>query len=253
MGASRRRIDRRLSRPVTSPPAIPLARPWLYPAVGFVYAGALALALLAADQLAAYLPGPWFDLLALSVLAFAAVTAGIMLLNGWRRNREGLRNRALAWAGGAVVFALLGLLAIYGLIENASVSAVISGADVRLTKPVMDALPRPPGTKLFDETPGLQGTESISEDISAANLRTIIPYYERELPKRGWVEDKISAGTPIVRFSKGDFVLSVAIDPQSSAYTLTVDHITATPSASPTTSPAASESPQLGPSVSSSP
>lgn len=187
------------------------------------------------------MPGPWFDLLALSVLAFAVVTTAIVVVNGWRRNREGLRGQALAWAAGAVAAGLLALVAIYGLIENASVSAVISGADVHLTKPVMDSLPRPPGTKLFDETPGLQGTESISEDISATNLSTVIPFYERELAKRGWAEDKTSAGTPIVRFSKGDFVLSVAIDPPSSAYTLTVDHIAATPAASP--SPTASASP----------
>lgn len=252
MGASRRRIDRRLSRPVAPLPPITVDRPWLYPVVGLIYAGAVALALLSADQLAAYMPGPWFDLLALAVLAFAGLTAAILIVNGWRRNREGLRGHALAGAGGALLAALLGLLAIYGLIQNASVNAVINGADVRLTKPVMDSLPRPPGTKLFDETPGLQGTETISEDISATNLSAIIPYYERELAKRGWVEDKISAGTPIVRFNKGDFVLSVAIDPQSSAYTLTVDRIT-TPTATPAPSPTASSSPQLGPSAGNSP
>jgi hypothetical protein len=213
-------------------PAIPVDRPWLYPAVGLIYAAAFAVALLSADQLAAYMPGPWFDLLAVAVLTFALLTLAIFLVNAWRRNREGLRGLALTAAGGALIAALLGLLAIYGLIQNASVNAVISGADVHLTKPVMDSLPRPPGTKLFDETPGLQGTETISEDISATNLNTVIPFYERELTKRGWVEDKISANTPIVRFTKEDFVLSVAIDPQSSAYTLTVDHIAATPAAS---------------------
>ncbi|HEY9287823.1 MAG TPA: hypothetical protein VIT43_07355 [Candidatus Dormibacteraeota bacterium] len=221
-------------------PAIAVDRPWIYPAVGLTYAGAVALALLSADQLAAYMPGPWFDLLALAVLGFALLTLAILLVNGWRRNREGLRGRALAIAGGALAAGLLALVAIYGLIENASVSAVISGADVRLTKPVMDSLPRPPGTKLFDETPGLQGTESISEDISANNLSTVIPFYARELAKRGWVEDKTSAGTPIVRFSKGDFVLSVAIDPPSSAYTVTVDHIVPTPTASPSATVSAS-------------
>ena len=229
MGASRRRIDRRLSRPVTPLPAIPLDRAWVYPAIGLIYAGAIAVALLSADQLAGYMPGPWFDLLALGVLAFALLTAGILLVNGWRRNREGLRGHALAGVGGALVAGLVAVVAIYGLIQNASVNAVISGADVHLTKPVMDSLPRPPGTKLFDETPGMEGTESISEDISATNLSAVIPYYERELAKRGWVEDKISAGTSIVRFSKGDFVLSVSIDPQSSAYTLTVDRVATTP------------------------
>ena len=240
MGASRRRIDRRLSRPVAAFPTIAVDRAWLYPAVGVSYAGAVSIVLLSADQLSAYMPGPWFDLLALGVLVFALLTAGILVINAWRRNREALRGRALAAAGGAMVAGLVGLLAIYGLIENARVSAVISGADVHLTKPVMDSLPRPPGTKLLDETPGLEGTESISEDISANNLSTVVPYYERELATRGWTEDRTSASTPILRFSKGDFVLSVAIDPPSSGYTLTVDHITATPAASPSGSPSPS-------------
>ena len=248
MGASRRRIDRRLSRPVSPLPIVAAAdRPWIFPAIGLAYAGALALVLLSADQLAAYMPGPWFDLLALGVLGFAILTTALLLLHGWRRNREGLRGLALVAAGGAIVAALLGLLAVYGLIENASVTSIISGADVHLTKPVIESLPRPPGTKLLDENPGLQGTESISEDISAQKLSTVVPFYEAQLPKLGWVEDKTSAGTPIVRFSKGDFVLSVGIDPPSSGYTLTVDRITLTPSASPSSSPLASASSSTSP------
>jgi hypothetical protein len=55
----------------------------------------------------------------------------------------------------------------------------------------------------------------------------------------GWIEDKVSATTSIVRFTKGEYVLSVAIDPPSSTYTLTVDR----PNPSLLGSPSASASP----------
>lgn len=207
-------------------------RPWLYPGISLVYAAGLALAFLAADQLSEYMPGAWFELLGVAVLVLALLTLAILVRVAWRRMREGLRGRAMIAAVGSLLVSLLGLLAIYGLFENASVGAVLRGADVHLTRPVIDALPRPPGTKLLDETPGLEDTETISEDFSASVLSGIVPFYERELTRAGWVEDKTSATTPIVRFTKGDFVLSVAIDPPSGDYTLTVDRISPTPSAS---------------------
>ncbi|HEX3630150.1 MAG TPA: hypothetical protein VHW91_06755 [Candidatus Dormibacteraeota bacterium] len=210
------------------------------PGVSLLYAGSLSLTLLAADQLADYMPGAWFELLAAGVLGLALLTLGLLLPVGWRRYREGLRGHLVVTIAASVFTALLGLLAIYGLIENASVSAVLSGADTHLTRPVMDSLPRPPGTRLLDETPGLQGTESISEDIAANNLNSIVPFYERELARLGWAEDKTSATTPILRFTRDDFVLSVGIDPPSSGYTLTLDRLSAAPSATP--APSASPS-----------
>jgi hypothetical protein len=114
---------------------------------------------------------------------------------------------------------------------------VISGADVHLTRPVIESLPRPTGTTLLDESPGLADTESISEDFTAKDLNSIVPFYETELSKDGWAEDKTSATTPIVRFTKGPYVLSVAIDEVSSGYTLTVDRILTSPSASSSASP----------------
>ena len=238
MGASRRRIDRRLSRS-----AAPLAavagrdHPLLVPALSVVYAAALAAALLAIDQLAEYMPGSWFEVLGGAVLVLCLLTVALLLRAAWRRHRERLDRRGLLWLSGAIGAAVLSVVAVLGLVENAQIASVISGADVRLTKPVMESLPRPAGTTLLDEQPGLADTESISEDFTATDLGSIVPFYEAALGKDGWLEDKTSATTPIVRFTKGPFVLSVAIDDAAGGYTLTVDRVLSSPSASPAASP----------------
>lgn len=239
MGASRRRIDRRLSRAVAPLPEVAsAAHPLLRPALSLIYAGTIGLALLAVDQLAEYMPGAWFEALDGAVLVLAAITIAIFLAHAWRRHRERLDRRGALWLSGALAAALFGVVAILGLVENAQIASVISGADVHLTRPVIEGLPRPPGTTPLDEPrPGLADTESISEDFKASDLNSIVPFYESTLAGQGWVEDKTSAGTPIVRFTRGEFVLSVAIDPPSSGYTLTVDHFSATPSASPAATP----------------
>lgn len=239
MGASRRRIDRRLSRAVAPlPPVADSSHPLLRPSLGLASAATVAVALLAVDQLAENMPGAWFEILAVAVLLLAALTIARFLGHAWRRHREGLDRRGALWLGGAVGAVLVGVVAILGLFENAQIASVISGADVHLTRPVLEALPRPPGTKALDNPqPGLADTESISEDFSAQDLRTIVPFYESHLTSDGWVEDKTSAGTSIVRFTRGEYVLSVAIDPPSSGYTLTVDRIATTPTASAATTP----------------
>ena len=238
MGASRRRIDRRLSRAVAPLPEVASTNhPLLRPALLLAYAGAIAVGLLAIDQLSEYMPGAWFEILAIAVLALALMSIAVSLQHAWRRHREGLDRRAAVWVAGAVGAALFGIVAIFGLVENAQIASVISGADVHLTRPVIESLPRPPGVKLLDEAPGLADTESISEDFSASDLSRVLPFYETELAHQGWVEDRTSAGTSIVRFTKGQYILSVAIDPPSSGYTITVDRVTATASASPVSSP----------------
>ena len=205
-------------------------RPWLLPALSLLCAGLLALAILSADQLSAYMPGNWFTFLGAAVLGLSLLTVAAGVRHAWRRRAEGLPRRALLWAGATVGAAVIGVVSILILIETAQIASVISGADVHLTKPVIDSLPRPPGVKLLDERPGLADTESISEDFKADDLASIVPFYERELSRRGWVEDKTSATTRIVRFTMGDFVLSVGIDPPSSGYTLIVDRLSSTPS-----------------------
>jgi hypothetical protein len=136
-----------------------------------------------------------------------------------------LERRAVLWAGAAIVPAVLGALAIFSLVESAQNASLISGADTHLTRPVIESLPRPPGTTLVDERPGLADTETIYQAFTATDLNSIVPYYESHLPKDGWVEDKTSATTSIVRFAKGAFVLALEINSPSGGYILTVDQV----------------------------
>jgi hypothetical protein len=165
------------------------------------------------------------------------MTVALLARTAWRRHREGLNRRGLLWVGGAVGAAVLAVVAAFGLIENAQIRSVISGADVHLTRPVIESLPRPPGTRLLDELPGLADTESISQDFTAGELNSIVPFYEAALQKDGWSEDKASATASIVRFSKGLYVLSVAVDPSAGGYTLTVDRVNPNLLRSPSPSP----------------
>jgi amino acid transporter len=210
--------------------------PYLLPVVSVAYAVTIGAALLAIDQLAEYLPGAWFEVLGAAVLLLCAMTIVVLLRAGLRRHREGLKRRALFWAGGAVVPAALAALAIFSLVESAQNASLLSGADTHLTRPVIDALPRPPGTKLVDERPGLADTETIYQDFTATNLNSIVPFYETQLTKDGWAEDKTSATTSIVRFGKDTYILALEINPPST-YTLTVDHVNPTLLQSPSPSP----------------
>jgi hypothetical protein len=73
-------------------------------------------------------------------------------------------------------------------------------------------------------------------------VNTVVPFYEDELPKRGWTEDQTSAKTPVVRFTRGEFVLTITIDAGAGGYSLTVDRFAPTPSPSPTAGSTASPS-----------
>ena len=206
--------------------------------VSLAYAITIGAALLAIEQLTEYAPGAWLEVLGAAVLLLSVMTIAVLVRAALQRRREGFHRRALLWAGGATVPVALAALAIFSLVESAQNASVLSGADVHLTRPLIESLPRPPGTKLLDERPGLADTETIYQYFSAQDLNGIVPYYEAHLPEDGWVEDKASATTDIVRFAKGAFVLAVEINPPSGGYTLTVDHVNPdllqTPSPSPT-------------------
>ena len=210
--------------------------PYLLPVVSVAYALTIGAALVALDQLAQYLPGAWLEVLGAALLLLSVMTIAVLLRAGLRRHREGLERRALLWAGGAIVPAALAALAIFSLVESAQNASLISGADTHLTRPVIDALPRPPGTKLVDERPGLADTETVYQDFTATNLDSIVPFYEAHLSTDGWAEDKASATTSIVRFGKGAYILALEINPPST-YTLTVDHVNPNLLQSPSPSP----------------
>jgi len=198
---------------------------YLLPAVSVAYVVAIGAGLLAVDQLTEYVPGAWLEVLGAAVLLFSLMTVAVLVRAALRRRREGLPRRALLWGGSAIVPAALAALALFSLVESVQNAALISGADVHLTRPVIESLPRPPGAKLVDQRPGLADTETIYQDFTAQNLTSIVPYYEAHLAEDGWVEDKASAATDIVRFAKGAFVLALEINPPSGGYTLTVDHV----------------------------
>ena len=213
--------------------------PFLVPATGILYAAALGAAAIAIDRLAGQVAGPWFEVLGGAVVVAALATTWLLLRTGWRRYREGLRRRALFWGVSGLATILLGLLAVYALIQSASFASVISGADVHLTRPVLQSLPRPAGATLISEQPGLADTESISDDFSISDLSRVIPFYETTLPKSGWVEDPSTVGMSVARFSKDPYVISVAPDQLKGAgnFTVTVDRVNPNLLGSPSPSP----------------
>lgn len=210
---------------------------FLVPVVSVVFAVSVGAAVLAFDQLAEYRPGAWLEVLGAAVLLLSLMTIVVLARAGLRRYRDGLERRALLWAGCAAVPAVLGTLAIFSLVDSAQNASVLSGADTHLTRPVIDSLPRPPGTRLVDERPGIADTETIYEAFTAADVNSIVPFYESHLLKDGWVEDKASTTTSIVRFAKGAFILSLEINRSLSGYTLTVDHVNPNLLQSPSPSP----------------
>ena len=163
--------------------------PLLLPTVSLLYAALVAAALLAIDQLIDFMPGAWFNLLTASLLALSVATVVLLLRTAWRRHREDLDRRAVGWAVSALAAALLGGVAVVELVDSAQLAAQISGADVHLTKPLIESLPRPPGAAVLNERPGLADTESISEEIKTTHLNAVMPFYKVELGKRGWAED----------------------------------------------------------------
>ena len=210
---------------------------FLVPVVSLAYALTIGAALLATDQLAAYTPGAWLEVLGAAVLLLSVMTIAVLLRAALRRLREGLLRRALLWAGGAAIPAVLAALAIFSLVESAQNASLISGADTHLTRPMIESLPRPPGSKLLYERPGLADTETIYQDFSATDLKGVVPFYQARLTKDGWLEDKTSATTDIVRFARGAFILAVELNPPSNGYTLTVDHVSPNLLQSPSPSP----------------
>lgn len=211
--------------------------PLLVPIVSLAFAATIAAGLFALGQLAGYVPGPWFEVAGAAVILLSLTTVALLLRTAWRRHREALDRRAVLWVSAAVGAALVAVVIGFGLVENAQIGSIIGGADVHLTRPILDGLPRPAGARLLDEQPGLADTESISADFTATDLNGVVAFYEAVLSKDGWIEDMASATTALVRFTRGDYVLSLAVDATASGYTLTVDHVNPNLQQSPSPSP----------------
>jgi len=243
MGTSGRRAGRSLRRPPVLAGEVAGREPGhLVPAIGVFYALAFGTIGLALDRLLTQVEGPWFEVLGGAVILTSLVSTCLLLRAGWRRHRENLNRRAALWGTGALVTVMLSLLAIYVVIQTASFASVIAGADVHLTRPVLQSLPRPAGAKLLDEQPGLAGTESVSDDFNISDLAAVVPFYEAALAKTGWVEDKTTAGSLLVRFSKDLYLVTVAPDQASGAghFAVTVDRLSANLLTSPSASTSAS-------------
>ena len=139
---------------------------------------------------------------------------------------------------GAVASVLLGGAAAYLLVQTASFNAVISGADVHLTRPLLHSLPRPPGATLLDERPGFTGTQSITDDFRTKDLAGVIPFYRTALAKTDWLEDSSNSGNAAVGFFKGLYRVTVILDQPTGSgdFGVTFDHLSPdllSPSASP--------------------
>lgn len=240
MGASRRRAGVGLRRPPAHPGDVASHEPALVtPLVGVILALALGVAVLAVDQLASQVEGPWFEVLGGAVLLAAVLATGLLIRAGWRRHREGLERRAALWGGAAILAILLGVVAIYTVIQTASFASVISGADVHLTRPVLQSLPRPPGAILLNERPGLAGTETISDNFKTGDLAGVVPFYRSSLKASGWLEDSSTAGTSAVGFFKGLYRVTVIPDQPTGSgdFSVTVDRVTPSPLPSGSASP----------------
>ena len=243
MGAGGRRAGRGLSRPPVLAGTVATREPsYLAPVTGILYALGFGATALALDQLVNQVEGPWFELLGGALILISVMGTWMLLRAAWRRHRENLNRRAASWGLGAIAAALLSPAAIYVLVQTASFASVISGADIHLTRPVLQSLPHPPGAKLLNERPGLEGTESITDRFSTGDLAAVVPFYESALVKSGWAEDKSTAGTLLVQFLKGSYLVTVAPDQPTGAgaFAVTVDRLSPnllSPSPSLSTSP----------------
>lgn len=246
MGAGDRRASRRLK---AAPPPGPISAPH-HPALLLVtaatYAGLVGALLLAVDQAAAaaYSQAPWLQV-AGAALVFGSVLSGVIFAwTAWRRRREGAAERALLWGVAGIGATLLGAMSLYVAALLVNSNSLLYGADIRLTRPVIDGLPRLPGAVLVGEYPGNVLGETINQVFRVSDLSQVAPFYRGALPGAGWKEETATVPSALpgveVDFDKGQFVVSITMDKASGTgeFRVSVAHIPPEPPANP--SPAAS-------------
>jgi len=193
--------------------------------LGALLAGTLVFAV--AELLNSDTAGPWLELAATALLGLALLTGTLFIRAAVVRRRERLPRRAWGWAAAAAGSALVGLAAVSFLATSLQVGSTLTGADVRVTRPILDGLPVPPQARLVSEHPGLAGSESIVADYRVPDLSQVGGFYTQALPKVGWSSEDANPGGALLRYRKGDFVVIVLIDqsgPPATDYTVTIDH-----------------------------
>ncbi len=253
MGAGSRRARRRLNPAAAALRPLPAApHPLLVPIRGVAYAALLGLLLFAVDQVASTdSQEPWLQLAGSAVVASCLLTAGFFAWTGWQRHREGVDQRGMLWGFGAAATAALGLVSLYVLFQLIDVLSLVNGADVHLTRPLIEALPRPPGASLVNEQPGPAQTETIYQTLRVRDLSQIPAFYRSALPARGWTEEAgdTAAGAAglgqMLNFDKGRFVASVSLIQAKGAgeFTVSLTHLPPEVQASPSPSGTASPTP----------
>ena len=210
---------------------------WLRP-VALLYAllaGALVFA--GAELLNSETGGPWVEVGDAALLGLAVLTGGLFVRTALVRRREGLVRRAWGWLAAAAGSGLVALAATLVLATSYQVGSTLTGADVRLTRPILDGLPVPPQATKVSEHPGLAGSESVVADYRVPDLSTVPAFYRDALPKAGWRGEDTSSDS-LLRYRKGDFIVMVVMDLSGGShdYSVTVDRSPA-PAASATVSP----------------
>jgi hypothetical protein len=232
MGARGRRTGRRLRQATSLPADLSVTHHRLVvPSLAVAYGLLLAAFGFGLDQLAVIQSeGPWLEVIGAAVLGGSLLTAGIFAATAWRRRREGLRRRAMAWAAAATLSGLVGSLAVLFVVSAIQVSQLLNGADVHLTRPVLESLPRPADATPVAERPGAAGTESAYQDLKTNHLEQVPGFYRSALAEVGWTEESSSV-EGLLRFRQGDFVTTVLLATIGGArsgpgqYTVTVDRI----------------------------
>jgi hypothetical protein len=193
----------------------------------------------AAELLNSESTGPWLELAGVGCLGLAFLSSILSIRTALLRRREGESRRAWGWTAAATGSALAGLAALFVLAILLPVGSTLTGADVSLTRPILQSLPVPPGATLLNETPGPRDTESIRGDYRASDLAKAAAFYRQALPAAGWSAEDSAATGSILQYRKGNFIVIVVIDLSRSPagdYSVTVDRVPAS-AASATPSP----------------
>jgi hypothetical protein len=175
---------------------------------------------------------PWLQLAGSAIVAGCLLSAGFFAWTAWQRHGDGVDQGVVLWGLVAAGAAALGALSLYVLLQLVDVLSLVNGADVRLTKPLIEGLPRPPGAVLLSEQPGPAQTETIYETFRVRDLTQVATFYRTALPPKGWTEEAGDPTGPVrvgetLNFDKGRFTTSVSFTQVegSGEFSISVTHL----------------------------